>query len=527
MANRVLRMTNAIRTKTTALQHISSIYIALLFSLFLLAIPQGGYAAIFDLKYSLFLLLCGGYCAVVAVVRAQLAIVGAQPLENPVKTIRQAPLALKLLFVLLLLAALSSALSKYGGTFIGAFRREGVLTVAIYVLSCAFVSTYFRPKKWMLYLLGISTCLYCALSLVQLFGANPFTLYPEGYNYYGANVHYPGEFIGTTGNAGIGAAFMCMAAAVFSMALIKSDFKGRWLLSIPLFLTVFLIFEMTVDAAMVAVGAGLLLMLPVAATDRKSLSRFLFVAAIAATAFALSQAIAFTDGGASFRPGRLALLAAAGVAALMGFAVGKSKTLGKLAKQWYRIGTIAVVLLAVCSALVFLWLYDGDAGSGGMIYEASETLHGRWENSFGSWRGYIWQGVAAGITPQGLLLGTGPDTLGYWIIPSIAQYSEELGATVVSHFGIDAAHNEYLHILATQGLLSLLCYLGALACAAVQWFRNPGNRLSAVAGAGVIFYCIQAFFGISTCITAPFFWTVLAVLIYSQKYNKDRNEKTI
>ena len=506
-------MLNATKGKATALQHISSVFIAMLFSLFLLAVPQGGYAAIMDFKYVLFLLICGGYCAVIIVVRVQLALIGAKPLENPKKVIKEIPLAMKLLFLFLFFTILSSILSEYSGTFTGAFRREGVLTIAIYVLGCSFVSTYFRPQKWMFYLLGVSTCLFCILSLAQLCGANPFMLYPEGHNYFGANVYYPGQFIGTIGNAGISAAFISIVIAVFSMTLIKYDHKERWLLSIPLLLAVFLVLKMTIDAGIIALGAGFLLMLPVAVTDQKSLSRFLFVMAIVVTAFTFSQAIVLTEGSAELRSGRLMLLTVSGFAALLGYAAKKGKWICKLSKKWYRIGTIAVVLLVICLALIFLWFYAGDASSGGMIYEASEALHGRWEDSFGSWRGYIWRGVLSGITPRSLLLGTGPDTLGHWVIPSSTRYNEELGATVVSRIDFDAAHNEYLNILATGGILSLLCYLGALASAMVQWYRNPDTELSAVAGAGVMFYCIQAFYGISMCITAPFFWTGLAVLI--------------
>ena len=512
-------MLNKIKGKATVYQHISSVFIILLFSVFLLAIPQGGYAAIMDFKYVLFLLICGGYCAVIIVVRVQLSLIGAQPFENPNNAIKKIPHTIKLLFLFLFLTILSSILSEYSGTFTGAFRREGVLTIAIYVLSCSFISTYFRPQKWMVYLLGVSTCLFCILSLIQLFGANPFMLYPEGYNFYGADVYYPGEFIGAIGNAGISAAFICIVVAVFSMTLIKFDFKERWLLSIPLFLAAFLVFKMAIDAGMVALGAGFLLMLPVAVTDQKSLSRFLFVAAIVVTAFTLSQVIVFTESRVMFRSGRLVLLTVAGFATLLGFVANKSKRICKLSKKWYRIGTIAVVFLVICLALIFLWFYNGDADSGGMIYEASEALHGRWEDSFGSWRGYIWRGVLSGITPSRLWLGTGPDTLGHWIIPSSTRYNEELGATVVSRIDIDAAHNEYLHILATGGILSLLCYLCAIVSAIVQWYRNPDNKLSAVAGACVIFYCIQAFFGISMCITAPFFWTGLAVLILAENKN--------
>jgi O-antigen ligase len=477
----------------------------------MLAFPLGGYVAMMDFKYGLFLLICGGYCAAVIIIRAQLALTGIQPIEKIGKLVRYTPAPVKLLCLFLFFTILSSVVSRYNGTFIGVFRREGVLTISIYILSCVFLSKYFRPQKWILYMLGISISLFCVISVTQLTGANPFVLYPEGYNYYGADVYYPGRYLGTIGNVGLGAAFLCVAIGIFAMSLIKFDSKERWFLAAPLFLAVFLMFTMRVDAGIVALAVGLLLMLPVAVTNRKTLSRALFVLAIVVAAYAISQAIAFNDGYIAFRPERLIILAAAGAAAFLAVIVSRIGIFEKIPARWYRIGLIAVVLSVICLGLLYLWFFGG--GHSGMIFEASEVLRGRWDDEFGTKRVYIWRNVLSGISPRNLILGTGPDTLGYWDIEPFTRYSEELGMVLTSR--IDTAHNEYMQTLATTGFLSLLCYLGALLYTFVSWFRFPENKLSAVAGAGVLLYCIQAFFGISMCLTAPFFWAGFGCLIYS------------
>ena len=473
-----------------------------------------------ELRYSLFLLISGGYCALAAIIRIQLALTGIRPIGKPASLIKNTPTSVKLILLLLIFTVLSSILSEYSGTLIGQFRREGLLTIAIYILSTFFLSKYFLPQKWMLYLVAVSTTLFCVLSLAQLTGANPFLLYPEGFNYYDANIYYSGEFLGTLGNTGLGAAFLSIAIGVFSMSVIKLDAKEKWLLTIPIFLASIVLFNMGVDAGIVALAVGLLLMLPVAVTDQKSFSGTLFVFAVVFSAFAISKVAVLGDGHISFIAGRLLLFVVSGIAVLAAAIAAKSKHIAQIPAKYYRIGSISAVAAAVCFALIYLWFYNGE--SSGMIYEASEVLRGRWDDEFGTKRIYIWRNALGGVSGN-LLLGTGPDTLGHWGIAPFTRYSEELGTMLTTW--IDAAHNEYLQILACGGILSLLCYLGALGNAMLKWFKQPVNKLSAIAGAGALLYCIQAFFSISMFISAPFFWIVLAVLIYSQNGKEAAGKK--
>ena len=493
------------------LQRLTSIYIAFLLSVFLLAFPLDGYATIAEFKHSLFLLICGGYVLVVAVLRIMYVLTGTQPVGKVREKLREIPMASKLLFGFLLATILSSVFSAYAGTFQGAFRREGVLTIGIYVLSCFFVATYVRPQKWMFYVFGTAVGLTGILALIQLTGANPFMLYPEGFNYYGADIYYAGEFLSTIGNAGHFGAFLSLAVGALAMALIKFEFRERWVCALPLFLAVLVIFEMGIDAALLALMAGFVLMLPIAVTSRKTLANTLVVLAVILAAFTLSQVLIFQDGPILFAPVRILPVIAVGLVSALAVLVRKSDVLANISAKRYRIAALVVVALAICAAFAYLWTYSGESG---MLYEASQILRGNWDDTFGTRRVYIWRNILEHIRWETLLLGTGPDTLGHWAIPPFTREVAE-GITVVSV--IDAAHNEPLHILATGGLLSLISYLGALAFAAAAWIRRPEHALSAVAGAGVLFYVIQSFFGISQFITAPFFWACLGMLLCTQK----------
>ncbi len=165
-----------------------------------------------------------------------------------------------------------------------------------------------------------------------------------------------------------------------------------------------------------------------------------------------------------------------------------------------------ICLLIVALACVYLF---GDR-MGGFLYEASELLHGRWNDNFGSGRLYIWRNVIQ-LVPQHPFLGGGPDTLGLRTDAAFERYDESLG--ILIHSAIDAAHNEYLNILVNQGIIALLLYLAALGVSAVKWIRTAAeDSVAAICGCAILGYCIQAFFGISSPISTPYLWLALAAL---------------
>ena len=172
-----------------------------------------------------------------------------------------------------------------------------------------------------------------------------------------------------------------------------------------------------------------------------------------------------------------------------------------------KVTACAVAVLIVLG--LFVVYFAGDR-VGGFVYEASQIMHGNIDDSFGSGRIYIWR-KSLELVEGHLLFGGGPETMGLRTDAYFERYDEDLGVLIQSF--VDTAHNEYLNILVNQGLLALLFFVGALLISAVLWMRHgPDNIGAAVCGGAVLCYCIQAFFGISSLITAPFFWMTLAML---------------
>lgn len=69
-----------------------------------------------------------------------------------------------------------------------------------------------------------------------------------------------------------------------------------------------------------------------------------------------------------------------------------------------------------------------------------------------------------------------------------------------------------LNILVDQGALALCAYLGLLGISLVRLWRKGGSSQAAIAGGGVLFYLIRAFFKISFCASSVYLWLALAVL---------------
>lgn len=168
----------------------------------------------------------------------------------------------------------------------------------------------------------------------------------------------------------------------------------------------------------------------------------------------------------------------------------------------------AMLLLScalTAAALVLLSLYSGNNRT---LTQAALALRGAWDGSYGSGRAAIWRDCLP-LVREYPVFGGGPDTLH---LRGVEPFTWTLDGVPVPA-DITAAHNEYLNILVNQGALALLAYLGLLGGALLRCFRRAGEPRMAVCGAALLCYAAMAFFSISTCITAPYVWLLLAVVL--------------
>ena len=419
------------RKKTPLTNRITEGYILLLLSAFLLFVGPGGYGRITENKLFLFFALTLAYLA---------ALVFAVRREKP----KLMPLTAEdaCLLAYLLLSAVSALLSPYGkAVLLGAGRREGILVLLLYALVYFSVSRFGNAERKLLYTLAVSLLLFSVIALLQMRGYDPFSLYPEGFNYFGAELDYSGSYIGTIGNTNLVSGFLTPVLPCLALYIIlEREDHWRFLLLPPLLLGFLVWWKMGVFGAYLGLG-GVLLALPFTAKS----------------------------------------------------------------KRWKCIFGIGVVLL-FASALISIYVFDF---GGTALHEAHELLHGRIEDSFGSHRIYIWKEVLSLIRERPLF-GTGPDTL-LFAGKGFYEYSERFGVEVFT--AIDCAHNEYLNICVNQGVLALGAYLAMLLTLAVKWAKRADRDLRVcLLGAAILCYMIQAFFEMSSPMTAPFLWLCLGLL---------------
>lgn len=432
-------------------ERLCDIYIVLMLTVFLFYFDSSGYSGITEAKLPVFRAISGGFAVLIIILIPSCRLTGMLKKQELKSILNSTTPFQKLITVFLLFTVISSLLSQYGAeTWKGISRYEGTSTILIYGLGCVFLSYFGKPKKWMLWLLGGSTLLFCIVCILQLIGLNPFGLYPGELNFYDAGKEYTGAYIGTIGNTDLAAAFLCLAVSALWVAVLRLKDRKKYLLLLPLAAALFVLAKMSVLAGIVGVTGAIVLSLPL----------------------------------------------------VLPVSEKKAKTLA--------------LIILVLIILSFALLYFADINIS-MLHEAHEILHGRVDESFGSGRIYIWKNVLQRV-PDNIFFGAGPDTMIRSGIEGFSRYDAEKGIQIVSE--IDTAHNEYLNILYSQGIFALVAYLAALITLAAAWIKEGRDTIAtSILATAVLSYCIQAFFGISMFITAPFYWMSLGLLDSSLKRN--------
>lgn len=550
------------RTGKLSLENIiTGLFIMLMGSVFLLCAQ--GYRTISDGKYHMFIIVCGGYCVVMLFMAFQRFVLGSGGLARHEVLLKDAAdpameeaagaaagasaavgghaargydrigavtrTAAVIYIILTLISALCS--DYFPETIFGSGRHEGTLTIAIYGLTFIFVSRHYRPHLLHAAVFGASVIAFDIISLLQAAGMDPFGLYPDGLSWADRNVKYSGEFIGTIGNADLVSAFLCVAipltAVVGGHLVFGSLTEGSRAVPVSILDEVGEI-EKNINKKRV--------------NKKLSISTGIICLTAAALSLVLLAVIKVTAGLLAMA---FVCLIAAPVAAYIFLDSQKRKMIAAY---------LAALVLAGCAAGAFIYAETSLPGTAGELHE---IMHGNIDDSFGTSRIYIYRNILERV-PSHLLLGTGPDTIGHMDIEPFQRYDAERGVMVTAR--IDTAHNEFLNVLACQGIAALCAYvafaLGVMAaalcgmvncaaalrgrvgsaaalrrdvnCAAV--FARPGggagySDAAAAAAAStalelsVTAYLVQSMFSFSSCTTAPYFWITGAILIAASSSN--------
>lgn len=414
-----------------------------------------------------------------------------------------------LILLYLFFCCLSALFSPHkGSVVIGEGRFDGLFTIILCCLVFFGVSSFSRMKTGYIYAMSASGLLCCAIAIIQLFGYNPLRLFPLDYSYYDAGLKYSSEFLGTIGNADLFSAFLCLLLPLNAAYYITSK-KRPLLLLATLAPAGFCLLACRVSGGLLAVLCLALVSAPFLIISGSRLRRSLEVLAVICAALCIAAAFhgAKENGvisvGFTLSKASVILLILAVISIIARLAVQKKEFKPKF--LWIFFSLLSVLCISAGLVIVYLWPYTG-----GTVYEISQTLHGNFDDSFGSSRILIWRKVLA-LIPERLLLGGGPGTLPVRLDVSFYRYVTETGVHLSTF--VDNAHNVYLGMLANTGLLSLLCYVVAQAASLWNaWRQRLGFEFSLCLACALLCYWIQAFFGLGLFIVSPVMWLFWGLL---------------
>lgn len=243
-------------------KRITDFFIYVMLTVFVLYSGSNGYLGMFESKFNIFCIVCGGYVIVTLLLLVELVLIGHIKFE-PTKLIKNMGLSQKFAIVYLGFTGLSALISPYfPDTLIGASRCEGAITISIYCLVFILVSYFGKIEKCMIYVFSVTVSIFSIICILQIHGLNPFVFYPEGYNYHDAYIAYNGQFLGTIGNTDTVAAFLCITIPILWLSLVRLTDKKRFFIILPLVLSLYVLVKMWVLAGIVGIAIGTLLTIP-------------------------------------------------------------------------------------------------------------------------------------------------------------------------------------------------------------------------------------------------------------------------
>ncbi len=156
---------------------------------------------------------------------------------------------------------------------------------------------------------------------------------------------------------------------------------------------------------------------------------------------------------------------------------------------------LCLVLLLVTALLAPLhdWLLVKRA----LSIQEQVTLAVTLEDAAGSSRLYIWK-EALKLIPEHWAFGVGPDNLNIALGPG---------------YYADKAHNIYIEVAVTMGLLALAAYLAFLSFFMRRWKNELGFLLFLM----ILTYLIQGFFNIDVVAVMPLFWITLGLFVANRR----------
>jgi hypothetical protein len=436
----------------------------------------------------------------------------------------------------LLLTFISAMLSYHQETVWYGYieRYEGFWAFLCYGLTFLIIARYYKPKHLHFIIFALSAFLVSLCGVLQFAGYDIFKLFPftdrsivdaAGNPFYGNLTAY---FRTTLGNINVVSAY-CSIVVVF-FAAIYSGTRSKWsnIYLAASIMSFALLLVANSDGGKVGTGAAMVLLIPFWICDRVKLGKILIVLSgwcavyagynmylsILKSQLELPEIYTFAPADYNFlrgvtpkNPVLFGIIAAALLlAGLFLIFILKKWTVKPII--FGKIAGIAILAVIFAGGILFVEIMGARWADqpANLIWQMREIMHGRFEDTFGSYRGWVWKRGASVILNHPVF-GTGPDTFYYALSE---KYDMESMRAI--GFGFDKAHNVFIQIAVCTGIPALLAYiifLGNLFFSAVKKaFERP---VLFACCAAALSYLIQSFFCVEVPIVTPLYWAALGV----------------
>ena len=374
-------------------------------------------------------------------------------------------------------------------------RYTGLLTQLLLAMILIGVSQFGHCRERHFIAFGISITVLGVISIVQRFGINIFGFYPGG-TYY----DYPG-FLGTIGNVDTLAAPISLAIPLFLGLFVEREAPYDKFYLVPLFFSSMVLTLGGAESGILGVAAVFVVAPAFLIRSLKDLRRTLGGAALALAGVALGTTFGIGVTG-NVVALRFVFEPLTAVCLFLAAVFGAASWLLRFVRREpsgrvFRNAFIVLAVVCVVGALTAVWFWPGESGT---LYEASQILHGHFEDSYGNSRIGIWRVTLTNV-PESPMLGGGPGTLHLRTVKTLAD-------NTVARL----AHNAYLQYLVDTGVYGLLSYLAVIVTSLFVRRRDRWKQAPIGLILGAMSYAVQDFFNLGVPIASPFFWIALGLL---------------
>jgi len=378
------------KKESIVLETLADVYILTMIAVFPLIVDSTGFFHILECKWHSFVNISSFYLLSSILVILYYCLFKKCNYFKYIKFTWVQSFALIYLGVNILSFILSPYLKDYD-LLVGVGRGEGLIVTSLYIITFIFISLFAKFKKKHIFYFGVSSILISLIMILQYIGFNPFNMYQDGIGTHNVS------FMGTIGNKDFISAMysIFLSVSVSSFIFLVKCRKEKVICLLSIFMGYFIFGVINVSSGKLAFLLTLVIFLPRIILNNERLSRFLIVIATILMAYCMNiiiNPIYYYNLGkivlhVQFNLTVFLFMVVCTLLLIFSYILEKyefNETKNKKLIKGYFIILIVIGLIG----LLGIYLINFNIG---FLYEIHEILHGNLDDSFGTYRIFLWK----------------------------------------------------------------------------------------------------------------------------------------